>query len=116
MTTPRTVNPERSLFLRSVRKEIISRSKRSTGLPRAEHAFGANHHGLVLGELSVQDLRKMVFHQAERDGHGPQQLLVLDPDQAVPALAGQIRFFVGRALRAVVIHASREGLHVVSIL
>ena len=36
MTTPKTVSPERNLFLASVRNEMINRSTNSTGLPRRE--------------------------------------------------------------------------------
>src|SRR5947209_7103976 len=90
MTTPRTVNPERSLFLPKVRKEIIKRSNKSTPLPRSEHPFGPNHHGLAIDELAAQQFRKMIFHQPKRDRDGPQQVLLLNPDDAAATLLGQI--------------------------
>src|SRR5437763_16624977 len=89
MTTPRTVSPERSLFLPSWRSEMRSRSSNCTSLPRREGAFGTGDDRLSRGEVAGQHLRVLVLDQPERDGDGPQQLAVLDPDEAALALAGE---------------------------
>src|SRR5207245_4190028 len=80
MTTPSTVSPERSLFLASVRKEMMSRSTRSMALPRCVGALRPGHHRLVFAELASQEFRKLAFDQPERNGDGPQQLPVLGPN------------------------------------
>src|SRR5579884_257232 len=100
MTTPSTVRPERSLFLPSVRKEMTSRSSRSTASPRREGAFRAGHHGLAVGEVAVHQLRVLVLHEAQGDGDGPQQGPVRHPDDAVPALVGLLGLLAGRAFDA----------------
>src|SRR5262249_22936795 len=87
MTTASTVSPERNLFLASVRREITSKSRRSTGSPRPERVFRPGDHGVVFGEFAVHEFRELVFDQPQRDGDGPQQRPVLDPDHAVLAVA-----------------------------
>src|SRR5438132_9327424 len=87
MTTPRTVSPERSLFLPSVRKEMSSRSNKSTGLPRSKHAFCSRHNRLAIAKVPADNFRGMVIDQPEGERDGA-QLLVLDPDNTMLAFAG----------------------------
>src|SRR5258708_6713218 len=88
MTTPSTVSRERSLFLASVRREMASKSKSSTGSPRREGAFRSGHEGVALGDFAVHQFRELVFDQAEGHGDGAEQRPVLDPDDAVLAVSG----------------------------
>src|SRR6202795_4123915 len=83
MTTPRTVSPERSLFLASVRKDRTSKSKRSMGSLRSGGTFGPGENGLAVAEVAAHNLGKLVLDQPKGHGDGAQELPVLDPDDAV---------------------------------
>src|SRR5438132_465891 len=87
MTTPSTVSPERSLFLRSVRREISNRSNRDTCLPRCEGAFGPGDEVVALGQSAVEQLGELVLDQPEGNGDGPQQVALAHPDDAVMTAA-----------------------------
>src|SRR5437899_2360818 len=116
MTTPSTVSPERSLFLASVRKEMMSRSTRSISLPRCVDTFRSGHDRLAFAKLASQEFRELGFDQPEGNGDRPQQLPVLDPDDPVVPLSDLFCFVAGRALGPAFGRTVREDLHVVAIL
>src|SRR5438270_12394745 len=91
ITPPSTVNPERSLFFPSVRSEMTSRSNRSTGLPRRGSVY-PGHERLSFGQLALQHFRELVLNESDRDGHGPQQRPVFNPNQALLTALRQLRF------------------------
>src|SRR5258708_39646762 len=99
MTTPSTVRPERNLFLASVRREMTSRSKSSTALPRHEQVFRPGDDCLAVVQVAFEHFRELIVDQPKRDGHGPQQQRpVLHPHMPGLAVAGLFALLLGSAL------------------
>src|SRR5258708_7366521 len=83
MTTPRTVSPERNLFLPSVRNEIIKRSNRSTRISRGTRVVRRQESEARMQSRSLLSsdfcrLSSKCLPGAERTFHANDDRLVFD--------------------------------------
>src|SRR5262245_43685428 len=102
MTTPSTVNPLRSLFLASWRRD---RTIRSTIFPAAGPLQARDEH-LARLHVAGDEFRELPVHQADRDRDSRHLVPLLHPHNALgpglclfgPPLGGQFLFPLLRVL------------------
>src|SRR5262245_22991840 len=75
ITTPRTVSPERSLFLASWRRDRTTRSTTFT----AHYPFDSGDERLVRLDVAGNEFGKLRVHQPDGDGNGNYLVPLLRP-------------------------------------